>query len=129
MNKIFTLWFLLSAQSIIAQSDTLLKIPFEGMDLSWINGQNRQQNFPLTVKDKETGETILTGVAYLDAYFNYNFANPIDNTHTISSTIGRHNEFTLNQASMGIETNYKSIIGRIWVQYGQMGSVVQDFDG
>jgi hypothetical protein len=99
------------------------------MDLSWINGQNRQQNFPLTFKDKETGETILTGVAFLDAYYNYNFANPIDNTQTISSSIGRHNEVTLNQASFGIETNYKNIIGRLWLQYGQMGSIVQDLDG
>jgi hypothetical protein len=129
MNKMLTLCFLLYAPFAIAQSDTLSKIPFEGMDLSWINGQNRQQNFPLTLKDKETGETILTGVAYLDAYFNYNFANPIDNTHTVSSTIGRHNEFTLNMASFGVETNYKNIIGRLWLQYGQMGSIVQDLDG
>ena len=94
-----------------------------------INGQNRQQNFPLTFKDKATGETIITGVAYLDTYYNYNFANPADNTHTISSAIGRHNEFTLNMASIGIETNYKNVIGRLWLQYGQMGSIVQDLDG
>jgi hypothetical protein len=99
------------------------------MNLSWINGQNRQQNFPLTLIDKKTGETILTGVAYLDAYYNYDFNRSLDNTHTISSTIGRHNEFTMNLASLGIETNYKNIIGRIWLQYGQMASIVQDLDG
>ena len=112
-----------------AQDSTTAKIPFEGMDLTWINGQNRQHNFPLTFKDKETGETIFTGVALLDTYYNYDLANPIDNTHTISSSIGRHNEFTLNQASFGLESNYKNIIGRLWVQYGQMGSIVQDLDG
>lgn len=104
------------------------RVPFNGMDLTWINGQNRQSNFPLEFKDKQ-GETILTGVAYLDGYYNYNFNNPIDNTHTISSTIGRHNEFTLNMASIGIESNYKNVIGRLWLQYGQMGSIVQDLDG
>lgn len=110
------------------EKDTVTsKIPFDGMDLTWINGQNRQKNFPLTLKDKD-GETILTGVAYLDAYYNYNFANPTDNTQTISSTIGRHNEFTLNLASIGIETNYKNIIGRLWLQYGQMGSIVNELD-
>ncbi|MBL0044766.1 MAG: porin [Flavobacteriales bacterium] len=117
------------APSILhAQDSTAARIPFEGMDLTWVNGQNRQRAFPLTLKDRETGETILTGVALLDTYYNYDFADPIDNTHTISSSIGRHNEFTLNQASFGLESNYKNIIGRLWVQYGQMGSIVQDVD-
>lgn len=108
--------------------DTLPKIPFNNMDLTWINGQNRQKEFPLTLKNSE-GETIVTGVAYLDGYYNYNFNNPADNTHTISSSIGRHNEFTLNLASVGLETNYKNVIGRVWLQFGQMGSIIQDLDG
>ena len=111
-----------------AQDTITKKIPFDGMDLTWINGQNRQKNFPLTLKDKD-GETILTGVTYLDTYYNYNFANPIDNTQTISATMGRHNEFTVNLASIGFETSYKNIIGRVWLQYGQMASVVNDVDG
>lgn len=123
MKKIIT------AILIITSCKNQAQVPFEGMNLTWINGQNRQQNYPLILTDKKSGETILTGVAYLDAYFNYNFNKPIDNTHTISSTIGRHNEFTLNLASIGIETNYKNIIGRIWLQYGQMGSIVQELDG
>ncbi|MFC3157941.1 Putative beta-barrel porin-2, OmpL-like. bbp2 [Chryseobacterium arachidis] len=110
--------------SLIQQS----KIPFEGYDLSWINGQNRQTDFPLTLKDKD-GETIITGVAYVDSYFNYDFNRPKDNTHTISSAIGRSNEFTINMASIGLETNYKNVIGRLWLQFGQMGSIVQDLDG
>lgn len=104
------------------------KVPFDGYDLSWINGQNRQTDFPLTLKDKN-GETILTGVAYVDAYYNFDFHKPQDNTHTISSSIGRSNEFTINMASVGMETNYKNVIGRVWLQFGQMGSIVQDLDG
>jgi hypothetical protein len=113
-----------------AQTDSLpaAKIPFDSMDLNWINGQNRQTDFPLTLKDKK-GETILTGVAYVDAYFNYDFHKLKDNTHTISSSIGRSNEFTINMASIGIESNYKNVIGRLWLQYGQIGSIVQDLDG
>lgn len=103
-------------------------LPFEGYDLSWINGQNRQTDFPLTLKDKK-GTTILTGVAYLDVYYNYNFNRPKDNTHTISSAIGRSGEIMINMASVGLETNYKNIIGRLWLQFGQMGSVIQDLDG
>lgn len=111
-----------------AQDSTVSKIPFEGYDLSWINGQNRQKKFPLTLYDKENVETILTGVAFLDTYFNYNFNKPVDNTQTISSSIGRHNEFTLNLASVGIESNYRNIIGRVWLQFGQMASIIQDLD-
>lgn len=128
MKKIITAVLSLSFATIFAQHDSLQsKIPFDGMDLSWINGQNRQTKFPLSLKDDE-GETIVTGVAYLDSYINYDFNNPIDNTHTISSTIGRNNEFTVNLASIGIETNYKNVIGRLWLQYGQMASIIQDLD-
>lgn len=104
------------------------RIPFDDMDLSWINGQNRQMHFPLQLRDKK-GDLILMGVAYMDSYYNYNFNRPIDNTHTISSSIGRTNEFTVNMASIGIETGYKNIIGRLWLQFGQIGSIVQDLDG
>lgn len=115
---------------VYAQNDSITqkKAPFEGMDLTWINGQNRQTDFPLQLKDKD-GETILTGVAYVDAYYNHDFKRPIDNTNTISSAIGRSNEFTINMASIGIESYYKNIIGRLWLQYGQMASIVQDLDG
>lgn len=99
------------------------KIPFEGMNLTWINGQNRQTEFPLAYKD------VLTGVAYLDGYFNYNFADPIDNTQTISATTGRHKEFTVNLMSIGVESYYKNAIGRLWLQTGQMLEIIQETDG
>ncbi|MCF8450075.1 MAG: porin [Taibaiella sp.] len=123
---------LIFTQQAAAQTDSnsvkVAKVPFEGFDLTWINGQNRQTDFPLALNDK-AGETILTGVAFMDGYYNYDFNNPIDNTHTSSSSIGRCNEFTLNTVSFGIESYYKNIIGRVWLQYGQMAAIVQDLDG
>ena len=103
------------------------KVPFDGMDLSWMNGQNRQKDFPLVVKDKEN-TVIFTGVAFLDTYINYDFSNPIDHTHNASATIGRNNEFTVNMASIGLEANYKNMIGRIWLQTGSMLNLIQDQD-
>lgn len=130
MNKPFaTALGLLFAISLMAQDSTkITKIPFEGMDLTWVNGQNRQKDFPLVLTDKK-GETILTGVAYLDGHFNYNFARPKDNTQTISAVTARSNEFSLALASIGIESNYKNIIGRLWLQTGSMLNVVQEADG
>ncbi|SHI69407.1 Putative beta-barrel porin-2, OmpL-like. bbp2 [Hymenobacter daecheongensis DSM 21074] len=104
------------------------KVPFDGYDLTWINGQNRQSTFPLQVKDAN-GETVLTGVALLDGHYNYNFARPIDHTQTISAVSGRANEFSLALASVGLESNYKNIIGRLWLQTGSMAHVVQETDG
>jgi hypothetical protein len=119
-------------QQAVAQTDSnvsmVAKVPFDGYDLTWINGQNRQTDFPWLLTNK-SGETILTGVVYMDGYYNHDFNNPIDNTHTISSSIGRNNEFTVNMASFGVESYYKNMIGRIWLQYGQMGAIVQDLDG
>ena len=128
MKRIITIVTCLLSVRAGAQDSTKAKLPFDGMDLSWVNGQNRQTDFPLQLKDK-SGNSIVTGVTYLDTYFNYNFADPKDHTQTISSTMGRTNEFTLNLASIGIETNYKNIIGRLWLQYGQMGSIIQELDG
>ena len=103
------------------------KIPFDGMDLSWVNGQNRQQNFPLQFKDA-AGETVVTATAFLDGYYNYNFARPLDHTQTISAVTGRANEFSVALASIGIESNYRNIIGRLWLQTGSMLNVIQETD-
>jgi hypothetical protein len=87
-----------------------------------MNGQNRQKTFPLAF-----GNTNLS--LYGDVYYNYSFNKPQDNTQTISGTVGRHNEITLNQVSVGLETYYENVIGRILLQFGSMQSVVQDVDG
>jgi len=114
--------------SLVLAQDTIEKIPFAGMDLTWINGQSRIADPPLVWKDK-SGTPLLTATVYADVYFNYNFADPVDNTQTISSSIGRHKEFTLNHASIGIETGYNNIIGRLWLQTGAMLNIIQELDG
>ena len=125
---LLTLIYFFNTVLVFAQTDSTSKIPFDGMDLTWINGQSRITSSILTLKDKQTGETIMTGIGYMDADYNYNFADPIDNTHTISSTIGRSNEFQINLASVGVDVAYKNMIGRILLQYGSMLNIVQDLD-
>lgn len=110
---------------LAAEPDTTAsaEAPFAGMDLTWINGQNRQRNFPLTV------EGVGNGLLYLDTYFNYNLAKPIDNTQTASATIGRTSEFMMNLASVGFEANYKNVLLRLWLQTGAQLNIVQELDG
>jgi hypothetical protein len=128
-KQLFTTALLCTATIAIAQ-DTIPtpKVPFDGMNLTWINGQNRSSSAPLQLKDKN-GDVILTGMVLTDVYFNYNFARPKDNTQTISASTGRTNEFSINQASIGIESNYKNVIGRLWLQTGSMLHIVQETDG
>ena len=127
MKKIALIFIFILSYSY-AQTDTMPKIPFDKMDLTWINGQSRIKNAPLQLIDKKTGETIVTGSIYVDVYYNYNLAKPIDNTQNASSTIGRHNEITLNLTSFGFETNYKNTIGRLYLQNGAMQHIIQELD-
>lgn len=106
-----------------AKTSTVTKpAPFAFGDFTWMNGQNRQKSAILF-------NQYLTASLYLDVYYNFNFNDPLDNTQTISSTTGRHNEFTLNVASVGFETNYKNALGKILLQTGHMASIVQEADG
>lgn len=68
MKTIFMACTMLMGYILPAQTDSSAKqSTFAGMDISWINWQNRQRNFPATLTDKK-GETILTGTAYVDTY-------------------------------------------------------------
>lgn len=97
--------------------------PFSG-DYTWMNGQSRQKEQPLKAFD---GAVTLS--TYLDVNYAYSANHPRDNTLTGSASIGRHNEFAINLASIGVDLNYQNIIGRLSVQYGNMLNIVQDLDG
>ncbi len=122
---LFCLLFCLSTPLLATNADSTepAAAPFAGMDLTWVNGQNRQRDFPLSIQN------VGTGVLYLDTYFNYNLAKPIDNTQTASSTIGRTSEFMLNLASFGFEANYHNVLLRLWLQTGAQLNIVQELDG
>jgi hypothetical protein len=118
MNKYLLLILSVLISSILFAQDStqsIPKVPFDGYDLTWVNGQNRQRYFPLELKDK-SGETILTAMALGDVYYNFNFARPIDNTQVCSASLGRSKEVTLNLFTLGMETDYKNIIGRLSLQ-------------
>ncbi|MBX2907542.1 MAG: porin [Taibaiella sp.] len=122
--------FLIVATLLVLKSSAQdsASVPFSGMDLTWINGQTRETDNPLQLVDKQSGETILTGMVFVDGYYNFDFTRPIDNTHVVSATIGRSNEFCLNLAGFGIESYYKHMIARLSLQFGEMLAIAQDED-
>ena len=93
-------------------------------DFTWMNGQSRQKDFPL----KAFNDAVTLSL-YLDTNYAYSLNHPRDNTFTGTASVPRHNEFNVNLASVGLEWNYKNVIGRLSLQYGSIISIVQDLDG
>ncbi len=98
--------------------------PFGWGDFTWMNGQSRQKDFPL----KPFGDAVTLSL-YLDVNYAYSLNHPRDDTFTGTASVPRHNEFNVNLASVGMEWNYKNVIGRLSLQYGSTLSIVQDLDG
>lgn len=98
--------------------------PFTFGDFTWMNGQSRQTDFPL----KAFGDAVTMSL-YMDVNYGYSLHHPRDDTFTGTASVPRHNEFNINLASVGLEWNYKNVIGRLSLQYGSMLSIVQDLDG
>jgi len=95
--------------------------PFAFGDFTWMNGQSRQKSQPLT-------NSFATVNLYLDTYYGYSFNHPIDDTIVGSGAVGRDTEWQINNATIGIETNYKNVIGKITLQSGNQLAVTQDLD-
>ena len=104
-----------------ASPATEAKAPFAFGDFTWMNGQSRQKSQPLS-------NSLVTVSLYLDTYYNYSLNHPKDDTIVGSNTVGRNTEFQINTAGVGIETNYKNVVGKVSFQVGNMQSLIQDAD-
>jgi Putative beta-barrel porin-2, OmpL-like. bbp2 len=86
--------------------------PFGEYDWSWMNGLNNQPPSLLAMGP-------LTWAIYLDAYYAYQFHQPIDHTIFPTTVAPRHDEISLNLATLGVEiTGLDGPIGRLYIQYG-----------
>ena len=112
------------AAPLLAPPAAAPSAPFAWGDFTWMNGQSRQKDYPL-----KAFNDIVTMSLYLDTNYAYSLNHPRDNTFTGTASVPRHNEFNVNLASVGLEWNYRNVIGRLSLQYGSMVSIVQDLDG
>src|SRR5260370_28456013 len=86
--------------------------PFGDYDLSWLNGSNRQPPSLLVMGP-------LTWTIYVDGYYAWQFSKPADHTIFPTTTAPRHNELSLNLATLGADvTGLDGPIGRLFIQYG-----------
>jgi hypothetical protein len=96
--------------------------PFAFGDFTWMNGQSRQKSQPLS-------NSFAAVNLYLDTYYGYSFNQPRDETIIGSGAVGRNTEWQINNATIGIDTNYKNVLGKITLQAGNQLAVTQDLDG
>lgn len=119
MKKILLALSLYNAWHTYAQNDTATtaKIPFAGMDFSWVNGGDRRERPTLEGK-------FFTPTVMLDANFTYSFNNPVDHTVVGSTALARNNEMQVSAAHLGGDFYYKGARAHIVTQFGTRSTVV-----
>lgn len=91
--------------------------PFEGMDLTWLNGGDRRHAPTLAGK-------YFTPTIMLDANCTHSFNNPIDNTVVGSTALARNNEMQVSAAHLGGDFYYNGARAHIVTQFGTRSTVV-----
>jgi hypothetical protein len=115
MHKILVLSaFLLTAQMGLSQT----KIPFDGIDMTWHNGNDR--------RDSATFKNLnhFTPTVLIDVNYNYSFNNPIDHTVVGSTALARSNEVQVSAIHFGGDFNMNNARGRIMTQFGTRSTLV-----
>ena len=119
--KLRTLFpMLIAGVSLHAQYDSTIveKIPFEDIDMTWANGNDRRTES--IFKDLK----YFTPSVMIDVNYTYSFNNPNDNTVVGSTALTRNNEVTLSALHFGGDFNYKNARARFMTQFGTRSIVV-----
>ena len=92
--------------------------PFEGIDVSWQNGNDRRDSS--VFKDMK----FFTPSVLVDVNYTYSGNNPIDNTVVGSTALARNNEFQLSALHFGGDFNYHGARARFMTQFGTRSTVI-----
>jgi hypothetical protein len=85
--------------------------PFDFADFSWLTGNSRQKDYPLSTK-------YFTPEVRVDVEYTEDFNHPSDDTIGGSSEIFRANEFQLTQLGIGGDLHVDNVRGRLLTQFG-----------
>ncbi len=118
MKTIITFIILVTAFEAIAQTNNEPKIPFEGIDMSWQNGNDRRDSS--VFKDMK----FFTPSILMDINYTHSFNNPNDNTVVGSTALSRNNEIQLSALHFGGDFSYGNAHARVMTQFGTRSIVV-----
>jgi len=100
-----------------AQDTTQPKIPLDGIETTWQNGNDRRDSSVFHNK-------YFTPIVMLDVNYTHSFNSPNDNTVVGSTALARNNEVQLSQLSLGGEFNYENARAKVLLQFGTRSIVV-----
>jgi hypothetical protein len=117
-----TLTLTQQAKSQSAAKDTAKHViqdqnPFDNMDQTWVNGNDRRDSsiFHIPFFNPEI---------FVDANATYSFTNPNDHTVVGSTALARNNEMEISQLGFGGDFYYKGARARFMTQFGTRDEVV-----
>jgi hypothetical protein len=94
------------------------KIPWDGFDLTWVNGGDR--------RDSSVFHKIpyFTPSILVDCNITHSFNNPIDHTVVGSTALSRNDEMSVSAINLGGDFTYGNAHARIMTQFGDRAIVV-----
>ncbi|KAA2244856.1 porin [Chitinophaga agrisoli] len=101
----------------VAQDATQPKVPLDGIETNWQNGNDRRDSVPFQTK-------YFTPILMMDLNYTHSFNSPNDNTVVGSTALARNNEVELSQLSLGGEFNYNNARAKVLLQFGTRSVVV-----
>ena len=120
MKSLFTLLIIgaISSKIYAQQAPQTEKIPFDGIDMSWQNGNDRRDSS--VFKDLK----FFTPSVLMDIAYTHSYNNPNDNTVVGSTALARNNEIQLNALHFGGDFNYNNARARFMTQFGTRSIIV-----
>ena len=92
--------------------------PFEGIDMTWYNGNDRRDSSVFN-KNEHFQPSVL-----LDVNYTHSFNRPNDNTVVGSTALARNNEVELSALHFGGDFKYQKARARFMTQFGTRSSIV-----
>ena len=100
-----------------AAKDVTPKIPWDGFDQTWVNGNDRRDSSVFHIP-------YFTPSILIDNNFTHSFNNPNDHTVVGSTALSRNDEMVISAINIGGDFNYGNARGRIMTQFGTRSQVV-----
>ena len=93
------------------------KIPWDGFDQTWINGNDRRDSSIFHIP-------YFTPSILIDNNITHSFNEPIDHTVVGSTALSRNDEMVISAINIGGDFSYGNARGRIMTQFGERSQVV-----